>query len=646
MARKKRNRPVPYDNETAEIAESAAVPIVVAQLLKPLHARLALTVLTIATVLVYIQVRDHQFLSFDDNVYITTNPFVKLGLTEESRQWAWTTDAASNWHPLTWLSLMLDTDLFGIPQSGTDEMRPTPRGPHLVNLLLHIINTLLLYHMLRRMTGRIGAALMVAALFALHPLHVESVAWVTERKDVLSTLFGLLALTTWLRYVELKSWPWYIVTAVMLALSLMSKPMFVTFPCILLLFDFWPLGRYPFAAPDGNRKLLRLAKREELSRSIRFLILEKLPLFAVVAASSITTFLVQQKGGAVGTIAAYSLSVRVMNAVVAYGKYLWMTVWPVDLAFFYPHPGPDLPMWQVLAAALVLAVVTTVAVLAWRRHSYLLVGWLFYLGTLVPVVGLIQVGEQSMADRYTYVPLIGIFIIVAWGATALAPKLVMPRIVAALAVLLVLSVLTYQQVAVWKSDATLFGHGNRVTDGNYKAMSNLANTEKNRGDKLKKSQGDYMAAYQDALDLYEEALSCDPNMHLYHERYINLGIIYSRMENHEQAMAMYKKSVELKPTYAKAHNNIGSLYMLEHKDYPTAIEHFRKAAEAAENMGRAHSNWAAALIQLARTDKDPLPRYREALERLKAARKHMHPGAEQAVKNLELRVKTLEDAQP
>ncbi|MGH9334092.1 MAG: glycosyltransferase family 39 protein, partial [Vicinamibacteria bacterium] len=365
---------------------------------RPLVVALALALLT---VLVYVPVFTNDFVNYDDDYYITQNPNLKLGLSVEGFSWAFTKSYGANWYPLTWISLMLDYELFGM----------SARAFHSTNLILHVASSILLFYVLLRMTGALGPSAFVAALFALHPLHVESVAWAAERKDVLSALFWMLTLWAYARYSEKPSGKRYAAVAFFLALGLMVKPMVVTLPFVLLLLDYWPLGRLTRA-------------------SLPRLLYEKLPLFLVVAAASVVTFLAQRAEGAVQSLETYRLPVRLANALVAYVAYVGKALWPTDLAVYYPHPGESLPTWQAIAAgaALVIAVSFAVAI-AWKRPNlaFVPVGLFWYLGTLVPVIGLVQVGGHAMADRYTYLPYIGIGILVAFGAVELSKALHVPR---------------------------------------------------------------------------------------------------------------------------------------------------------------------------------------------------------------------------
>ena len=365
---------------------------------------LAIFLLITVLVLVYAPVKDYPFLNYDDNKYVTEVPQVQQGLGWDSVVWAMTTIEAAFWHPLTWLSHMLDYQLFGLNST----------GHHLTNLLFHLINVVLFFWVLHRMTGALWPSALVAALFALHPLNVESVAWVAERKNVLSTLFWLLTLLAYWGYVKKPGWQRYLGMMGIFVLGLMAKPMLVTLPCVLLLLDYWPLGRLGKDPREFWQRLPRLAA-------------EKLPLFIPVAVASVLAIQAQSRAGALPSWDGLPLGTRVGNAVLAYGLYLKKMVWPMDLAVFYPHPGSSLGAGPVALAALLLVGLSLGVWWQGRRSPYLVVGWLWYLGTLLPVSGLIQVGGHAMADRYAYVPLMGLFIILVWGAAELAKTLHLPE---------------------------------------------------------------------------------------------------------------------------------------------------------------------------------------------------------------------------
>jgi len=395
--------------------------------------------LVLATLLLYGPVTDHEFLLFDDSQYVTRNIHVSTGLNLGNVAWAFTTFHEANWHPLTWLSHMADCQLFGLNS-----------GPHhFVNVVLHAVNVLLLFFLLQRATGAVWRSFLVAALFAVHPLNVETVAWVAQRKSLLCTLFSLLTIAAYGWYVRGPGWKKYLVVVAAFALALLSKPMAVSLPLVLLLLDYWPLERYedlPF-----RRKWVRLS-------------LEKLPLLLLSAASSAVTMVAQRSRGAVAWESILPLSWRLENAIVCYVAYIGKTVWPAKLAVFYPHPLHSL-LWSDVIAAAVILVAITMAVLYFHRARYLAVGWFLFVITLIPVIGIIQVGRQAMADRYAYVPCIGLFIIIAWGLSSIAHATALPRIVpavAALCLILAFAAATSRYLPYWQSGVKLFTHARMV----------------------------------------------------------------------------------------------------------------------------------------------------------------------------------------
>lgn len=344
--------------------------------------------LALVTLIVFGQACRNDFVGYDDIYYVTDNPHVKSGLSLDSVIWAFTTMYNANWHPLTWLSHMLVCQLFSL----------NPLWHHLTNVLFHTVNTLLLFGILKRMTGKIWPSAFAAAAFALHPLHVESVAWVSERKDVLSGFFWMLTVICYIRYTERQSIGKYLLVFLVFGLGLMAKSMLVTLPFVLLLLDYWPLGRLQW---------------EHRLKSLWHLIIEKVPLLALSAASSTITFIAQKSAGAMELGKVYPLNIRISNAAVSYIAYIGKLIYPSRLAVLYPYPGSSLPLWQPIVSLLVLIAVSAAVIYSARR--YLVIGWFWYIGTLVPVIGLVQIGNQMMADRYTYLPSIGIFIMVAWG---------------------------------------------------------------------------------------------------------------------------------------------------------------------------------------------------------------------------------------
>jgi len=543
-------------------------------------------VLTIAILIAFWQVTQCDFTNYDDPAYITENDHIQNGLTMAGIRWAFTTDYAENWHPLTWLSHMLDVQLFGL----------RPRWHHLTNLLFHLANTLLLFFVLNRMTNALWKSAFVAALFALHPLHVESVAWVAERKDVLSAFFWMLTLGAYGYYVERPKVQRYLLVVVFFVLGLMSKPMLVTLPFVLLLLDYWPLrrleqttsveqkGKSGKKRPAGHdMKADKPADYQPQWAVIRPRLWEKIPLIALAALSSIVTFLVQQKGGAVASFEAIPVGVRIANAVVSYVAYIGQMIWPHDLAVLYPHPVL-LPPWQVFGSAILLIAVTITAIWHARRNPHMAVGWLWYAGTLVPVIGIVQVGLQARADRYTYLPQIGLFIMAAWGVSDLSKNWRHRKEVlfaASSVILLCLCIVTRTQVRYWQNSITLFGHALQVTENNYTAYYNRGTALAKRGD------------YQQAIGDYDKVIEINPT---YKEAYNNRGNAYASLGNYRQAIENYDKALEINPKHITAYNNRGNAYLLLGNNrqaignYDKALKIDPNYAEAYYNRGHAYAN--------------------------------------------------------
>jgi len=411
--------------------------------------------LAIATLAVYRPVQRCDFVNYDDPEYVTANPAVRAGLTYKGLLWASATGHAGNWHPLTWLSHMLDCELFGLE----------PGWHHLTNLLLHTANTLLLFFALFQLTSARWPSAFVAAAFALHPLHVESVAWIAERKDLLSTFFWLLTIIAYVRYVKEPDKIRYLLAMLCFALGLMAKPMLVTLPVVLLLLDYWPLGRFESPrTPAGRPPLLNLVR-------------EKAPFFVLSAFSCVITFLVQRSAGAVVKAESIPFMQRLTNALVSYVKYIQQMFLPGKLAVFYPHPHDTLPNGQVLFALVLLLGISVLVIRFARNRRYLVTGWFWYIITLLPVIGLVQVGGQARADRYSYVPLIGLFIIVAWAAGRLLAKFKYQKALAGVLFIagsLAMATCTHLQLQNWRNSITLFEHALKVTKGNYVAHYHLA----------------------------------------------------------------------------------------------------------------------------------------------------------------------------
>jgi tetratricopeptide (TPR) repeat protein len=524
--------------------------------------------LVLTILFVYLQVVSFEFINYDTDRYVYENQYVMAGLTQRGIGWAFTSIYASNWHPLTWLSHMLDVELFGLK----------PGFHHFNNVIFHSVNTLLLFWILRRMSGDIWKSCIVAALFAIHPLHIQSVAWVAERKDVLSTFFGLLTVGSYLRYVRSPRIGTYMPILIFFILSLMSKPMLVTLPFVLLLIDCWPLKRFNF-------QMLRESDGIEspLLTNVS-LIVEKIPLLLVSAATCMVTLYVQQYSGAVGTLALYPLHLRIVNALVSYASYIGKMVWPVNLAVVYPYPSV-FPWWQIGAACLMLAAISFLALKNYKSRPWLLVGWLWYLGTLLPVIGLVQAGSQAMADRYTYVPLIGMFIILVWGLSDLFERFRTKQLSAVIittAIISVLIVISWNQVGYWQNSITLFERALEVTKNNYVAHNNLGH----RLLELEKTD--------EALQHFAKSIEINSEFEIAH---LNLGLALSRQGNLDQAIKHYYKALQIKPHYTVAHNNLGNAwYRLGKPD--KAYGHYLEAIKINPAYAEAYNNLGAASIRM------------------------------------------------
>jgi tetratricopeptide (TPR) repeat protein len=522
--------------------------------------------LVVAILCVYGKIWTHEFIGYDDDKYVTQNRFVNQGLSKESILWAFRSTHASNWHPLTWLSHMLDVELSGL----------NPGAHHLTNLLFHILNSLLLFIVFRKMTAHVWQSGIVALLFALHPLHVESVAWVAERKDVLSAFFWLLTIWSYVRFTQRPGMARYLAIIGFFALGLMAKPMLVTLPFVLLLLDYWPLNRIqagqannPSGKPNSGRSLLQL-------------VYEKIPMVVLAGISSAVTILAQKKGEALGLLDVHPPMMRLANALVSYLKYIQKMLWPDQLAILYPYPKAIVG-WQVLTAFVVLGGITFLTVRYRKRLPWLFFGWFWFIGTLVPVIGLVQVGVQGMADRYTYLPLIGLFVILSWETAHLIGNWRFKKIAlsVASAMLCILLVTTARaQVSHWKNSFTLFEHTLAVTAQNYVIHNNL-------GFELALS-----GRLDEAIMHYRAALRINPDFELAH---INLGSALFSQGKIQKSLAYYQAALNQKPRLAGVHHNLGIL-LLRIGRIDEAVVHFQEALRIKPDYAEVYNSLGAALV--------------------------------------------------
>lgn len=553
--------------------------------------------LLVSTALVFRQLPQNGFIELDDADYITGNPHVLAGLTWESLWWATRSAEFSNWHPVTWVSHMIDAQLFGA----------NPGGHHLVSLLIHAANALLLLLLLLRMTGALWKSAFVAIFFALHPLHVEPVAWAAERKELLSAFFAFSTLLAYVAYRRRRGWVRYVPVPLLFALALAAKPMAVTLPFLILVLELWPLGRWqaPVEAAAGPSQTRR---RDTLVRAA----LETSPLFVLATISSIVTLAAQRAGGMVKPVGEYPLGLRLQSAAVAYGDYLLQTVWPAGLAFPTSHPGAY-PAWQVAAALGALLLLSGLAFRGRRRFPFLPVGWSWYLGMLVPVSGLIQIADQGTADRYTYLPLVGIFVALVWGGERLCAALPGERAYAAaiaVAASVVLAVLSARQTHFWRSAETVFSRAVSVSPANYLAEYNLGSTLIRNGKPA------------EAVPHLRKALNLRPN---YVDALNNLGYALQDLGQVEEAKRAFIAVIHLRPQSAEAYNNLGVALINEGR-FKEAEGYLRTVVRLQPSSGAAHNNLGSALFSQGRKD-EARARYREALR--------LNPDDRNARENLE-----------
>jgi protein O-mannosyl-transferase len=534
-----------------------------------MHIVILCLLLVAATLAFYNPIIHNQFIDFDDSSYILKNSWVQGGLTWDTVKWSFTTFRDGNWHPVTWLSHAWDCQIF----------RLNPAGHHYTNLLLHGANAVLLFLLLRRATGVTWPSLVVGALFALHPVNVESVAWAAERKNLLSMLFFLLALHAYDRYARTGGRYLYLLVNIFFILGLMTKPQIVTLPFVLLLWDYWPLQRMGVGSAGGG------LPAATTPRSFRYLVWEKLPLFILAAADSVVTMVAQRAGNTVRTFTEVPVSARLQNVFVSYVRYLGKALWPSRLAAMYPRPANSLPAWQV-AGAVVLLLLISALVLRWRDRRYLPLGWFWFLGTLVPMIGIITVGEQTMADRYAYLPFVGLFVAVVWGLDAVASEHRIRgvwRAGAAVLVLFILGCLTYRQLGYWHDDETLWRHALNVTEGNYMAHNNLAIAlaKQGRSDEavvefraataLHKYPSDQvlkLAFYelrvghpQEAIEESDAVLRGSPDPKIQAAAWGEIGQAHLQLRQYDQAAECYQNGLRLNPENGMALIGSGILAM-------------------------------------------------------------------------------------
>ncbi|MHB8907352.1 MAG: tetratricopeptide repeat protein [Syntrophales bacterium] len=541
--------------------------------------------LSMLVLISYWGVVENDFIGFDDPAYVVENYQLQRGLTGGTTVWALTTTYMGNWHPLTWISLMLDWEMF----------RMNAAGYHWTSVIVHLLGGLFLFWGLSRMTASPWPSGLVAALFLVHPLHVESVAWVTERKDVLSGFFWMTGIWCYAKYAERPGLIRYLWVAFSFGCSLLSKPMAVTFPFVLLLLDCWPLRR----TFGEKTSWLRLAG-------------EKVPLFILSAAGSAVAFIIQKESAAMAPLSAIPLTDRLANATVSYVAYLWKTFWPEALSIFYPYDGPP-SLGQLIIALAVLIAVTTISTIQFRRRPYLIIGWLWYLGTLVPVIGLVQVGSQAMADRYTYLPLVGIFIMVVWGGKDLLDGSRRQRAIGgfvSMAVVAILVFLTQIQVDYWKDSSTLFNHALRSTERNFMAHEILAEGMVKTGD------------LTGAERHYREAIRIRPN---FKNACTGLGYLLMIQGKLDEASSLLERTLRIDPKFAPAMKNLGYVRMRQRR-LKDAIQLYRMAAPLLKEDPELFNNYGVALFFNGEKEKAVLhfraalrikPDYQEARDNLR-----------------------------
>ena len=545
------------------------------------------------SLVVFGQTIRYNFVNFDDDLYVYNAPAIQAGLTGQGIALAFTSQHARNWHPLATLSHMLDCQLYGLK----------PGGHHATNVILHIIAVLLLFRVLQEMTGAVWKSAIVAALFAVHPLHVESVAWVSERKDVLSAVFFLLMLGAYVRYARASSITRYLLVAVLFAAGLMSKPMLVSVPAILLLLDYWPLRRFEQPCSTGKTKVVN-SESQPCTRQRLFL--EKIPLFVLAGGSCVATFVLQKH--ATGAIPPLPFLWRVQNAFVSYMIYVWKTLWPTHLAVFYPHPNNALPIWIVILAITLLLAITVSAIVFRNKRPYVFTGWFWYLVMLMPVIGLVQVGEQGHADRYTYLPHIGLFMLAVWfAADVAAVREYRSRFTTATAVVIIVALASaaFIQASYWRNSETLWTHALDVTSDNDFAHNNLGYLCVDRGE-LDKA----IAHFEAALEIRSRKL--DPHYDVGSAFVqMNLADALARKGQPDEALVHYEEAIRLQPNYADAYYNRGNVLFAKGR-IDEAIADWEKTLQIQPNDADAHTCMGNAFLRQG-SPKEAIAHYEEAM---------------------------------
>jgi len=580
------------------------------------HRRVLVCVLLVAvTLVVYWPVQDYDFIVLDDNLYIYENRYIQNGFSFDSLKWAFINTIAGMWIPVTWISFMVDSQLWGL----------SPGGLHIVNLFFHLANIAFLFFLLEKLTGDFWPSAFVATLFALHPIHVESVAWITERKDVLSAFFFFLTIGGYSRYVNQPGVIRYFITFLFFAMGLMAKPMLVTLPFVLLLLDYWPLERFKFG---------QIIHHSNRSKTYHFfyLVFEKIPFLIFTVLVSVLTYLGTKGVGGIASLESLPVDVRVTNALAYYLKYIGKLLYPANLSVLYPHPNTA-SWFSIVGTSGLLLGMTWVFIRKARTYPFSIVGWLWYLGMLFPVIGLVHAGTQGMADRFAYLPFIGLYIAIAWSVPALSAGLSHRKTGIAVLSAIVLSIFittTWHQVHLWENSISLFRHTLKHTDNNYLIHNNLGTVLQEQGnidDAIKhyrealRIQKDYVSAYDnlgmalleqgnidEAIEHFQEALRIEPDFEKAHN---SLGIALQKQGNIGDAIEHYREALRIKPDYVKAHNNLG-ITLQKQGNIDEAIEHFQEALRIEPDFEKAHYNLGLALQKQGNID-DAIEHYREVL---------------------------------